>query len=241
MDNYNDLEQRLDAVERDNKRLRLWLRIVIVGAVTLITSGWMVQERLLSVDKIETNDLSINDSKGNPRIRMQASKDDDLALFRMFGADTSVSIVTIGTSAKRGASSLTFADTKGRRRLTFTVEQDTNVLVNFYNIKGKISTAIVARGMTSALYAGAFVAIDSSGNSRMMAGSTPEEKYEPFIYFYDKEGKQRAALNVRDNGVGILKFNDEKGRASSAVGVQPKSKGFVVTLDTTGKSLWGSP
>ncbi len=108
-------------------------------------------------------------------------------------------------------------------------------------MKGKISTAFVARGMMSALYGGAFVAIDSAGNSRIMAGSTSEEKYEPFIYFYDKEGKQRAALNVRENGVGVLKFNDEQGRAAAAVGVQPKSKGFVVTLDTTGKSLWGSP
>lgn len=241
MDNYSDLEQRLGAIERDNKRLRFWLRIVIVGAIALVAGGWIAQERLLSIDKIETNDLSINDNKGNPRIRMQVGKDDDLTLFRMFGADTSVSMITMGVSAKRGASSLTFADTKGRRRLTLTIEQDTNVLVNFYNVKGKISTAFVARGMTSALYGGAFVAIDSSGNSRIMAGTTPEENYEPFIYFYDKAGRQRSAINVRENGVGVLKFNDEQGRACTAVGVQPKSKGFVVTLDTTGKSLWGSP
>ncbi len=131
MENYGNLECRINAVERDNKRLRLWLRGVIIGALALVAGGWMVQERLLSVDKIETNDLSIMDSKGNARIRMLTSKDDDLVLFRMFGADTSVSMVAIGTSAKRGASSLTFADTKGRRRLTFTVEQDTNIIVNF--------------------------------------------------------------------------------------------------------------
>ncbi|MCZ2131721.1 MAG: hypothetical protein LC116_00780 [Bacteroidetes bacterium] len=241
MENYRELEDRLNVLERHNKKLRRWLGAVALCAFALAAGGWAVHNRTLSIDKIETNDLTITDSKGMARIRMQTSPDNDLATIRIFGSDTSVSIISMGSSIKYGASSITFTDTKGRRRLAFTVEQDTNVLVNVYNPKGKISAALAARGSMSSFYGGMFVAIDSAGNSRLMAGTTAEEKYEPFLYFYDREGRQRTALNARDNGIGLLKFNDENGRATSAIGTQPKTRGFVVTLDTNGKSLWGSP
>lgn len=241
MENYRELEDRLNALERDNKKLRRWLSAAVLGAIVLAAGGWAAHDRALSIDKIETNELTITDGKGAARIRMQTSPDNDLATIRILGTDTSVGIISMGSSIKYGASSITFADTKGRRRLAFTVEQDTNVLVNIYNSKGKVSAALAARGSMSAFYGGMFVAIDSTGNSRLMAGSTAEEKYEPFLYFYDKEGRQRAALNARDNGVSLLKFNDDKGYAASAIGSQPKTRGFVVTLDSAGKSLWGSP
>lgn len=241
MEHTVTVEARLNALERANRRLRLWLRAIVGVVILLAAGGWAERERILSVDSVETNQLSITDSKGNARIRMMTGKDDDLALIRMFGADTNVSLITIGNSARRGASSLTFSDSKGRRRLALTVEQDTNVLINIFNPRGKVSAALVSRGAASAVYSSALIAIDSAGNSRIMAGSTQEEKYEPFLYFYDESGKQRAAVNIRENGVGILKFNDEAGRAAAAIGTQPKSRGFAVTLDTAGKSLWGSP
>ncbi len=241
MENFNELNMRIAALEQHNKKLQRWLSVIILSAILAAVGGWTARERILSVDKIETNELTITDSKGKARIRMQTSQADDLALIRIFGADTTFGSVSIGNSINHAASSIAFTDSKGRRRMSLNMENDSNVLLNVYNSMGKVTAALISRGPTSALYSGASVIIDSAGQSRIMSGCTAEEKYEPFLYFFDKSGKQRIAANVREDGVGLLKFNDENEKAASAIGVQPKSRGFVVVLDTAGKSKWGSP
>jgi hypothetical protein len=180
------LTERVQAVERESRRLRrLWMSTVVGLAVLLGLASALV---IVSArhgfpgtvaDVIEAHQFLIRDQSGTVRGVFGALPDGSLRLsLQAQGSQAGVSL----TALKGGASGLTFSDSTGRSRGVLGLLPDETMSLTFG---------------------------DRSGTTRSVFGLNPEGSAT--LVFADRAGAMRAGLGVDSRGAGTFTLVERPG------------------------------
>lgn len=242
-DTGTTIAQRIECLERSNRRLRnaLLSLCMLIGGAGI--GGFILGDRILRVDKIETEELVIRDKAGRARVRLDVTEDNDAALLRFYNRDTTKNIVALGVSNNQKLGGLMLYDSKGIRKLILTNERDTVVTLSMANPRGDVSASILSNGYVNTIIGSTIVlANPKSGKPRAAFGVSDEVgTMEPYMDFYEESGMKRMGILMSQKGLTGLAFFDKYGKNRNFVGMKPSGEGYSVIADTSGKAEWKVP
>ena len=193
------LSERVDRLERENRRWRRAGVLVLLVGVILATGGarWADGPRTVVAEG-----LLIQDKDGGLRA-MLGSGPDGGALLTMFDSKLKPRFV-LGVKPD-GEPGLSIKDQDGRLRfgMGFMADGTSRLEVGGSGGKGSVILRVRSDGVAD-------LGVLRREKLAVSLGTTPEGTAG--LSGYDRDSKQRLALGVREGGQPVLQFLDEKGK-----------------------------
>jgi len=234
------LEERVESLERSNRRLKLWVLVVlaVVGGLVCIAATQPV------ANVVRAQRFELVDAKGKVRIQLGIGGKDGQApgagLFDEKGQLRAA--LAVGAD---GSPFLSLYDEKGNGRAGLSaVPEGTGLTLYDEKGKGRAGLSLVANGNPLlGLY-------DEKGKVR--AGVTLLADGAPRLDLLDEKGTGRAGLSLHPDGAPSLDLLDEKGTGRATLGVtelktmatgavERVPEASLVLFDEAGKVLWRAP
>jgi hypothetical protein len=231
MDAYEKLASRVDALERQSRRLKRQLFAALVALLCLGTvSATTAQQRA----------ISFSGPKGTLRIdasgvHLLTSRGKEVALF--------------GYTKYATLPAVRFMDSGGTNRLIVGLDNGTNGLVRMFSRHGDKSVDLDGN---STLYF-----YDDSGTKRFFAGTTTEgtgdmqiynnsgrlqSEFAPdYIRLGDSGTTERAVIGVTTQNDAVIKLWDRSHTVRNVIGAFDNGTWGFASYDTGGSSTWSSP
>ncbi len=255
------LAQRLECVERVNRRLKRAGAAVAVGIVALLLMGQTLPKRRV----VEAQEFVVKDDSG--RVFARLGSQAGLPSLTLFDKNQTPR-VTLDLAPDDGLH-LSFVDKAGRLRAGIFTAQNGDPGIFFADKAGKVRISIeVSKNDTPRLDLS-----DKEGKSRaqliiledgqpVLRLSDPEEKPLAILAttpgggsglsLWDQREKLRAVLRTSSDGRPGLELRDEDGKLRAALGstslqtaqtgeVTQRAESSLVLFDRDGKALWRAP
>lgn len=228
---YERLASRVEALERQSRRLKRQLFAALVALLCLGTvSATTAQQRA----------LSFSGPKGTVRIdasgvHLLTSRGKEIGLFGYTKAATLPAV--------------RFMDSTGENRLLVGLDTSTNGLVRMWNRRG--NEAVSLDGNSSLYF------YDDSGTKRLFAGTTTsgagdfeiynsdgklESEFAPdYIRLGDSTATERAVLGVTNQNDAVMKLWDSSHTVRNVVGAFNDGSWGFASYNGSGNSTWSSP
>jgi hypothetical protein len=230
------IEERLEKLERQNRRMKLagLGAVVIAGAFVLM--GQASGPRTLP--EVRAKSFVLVDANGETRARLYMSAPPERPELDLLDAKGNPRVVLDASGTSGG---LDLLDAKGNERLTlYGPPIGPGLVLTDANQKERVELAASSDGPTLALY-------DASEKVRARLGAWPEG---PGLKLYDANGKPRAGLAVTSDGP-TLGLNDATG-FKTRIGVtglvtpatgetHTTSAASIVLFGKDRKVLWSAP
>ena len=227
-----DLEQRLARLERGNRRMKRIGTLVLLAAGVVLLSG---QAKGKALPDLEVRSLTLKDTDGKARARMDAIADGTVGLVLLDKDGKARAELTVDTD---GAPGLALFDKTGTMRTWLSMEADGLPSLFFYD-KDEEVRALLGPEVGLALLTG--------GKVRVTLGVRADS---PALMLIDKD-KTRASLRVLEDGSPSLDLfdKDEQTRATLGVtttvhkrtGAKTTTAGTLTLFDAKGDVLWQAP
>jgi len=193
--NVQGLANRVEKLERQNRRMKQAGTIILILAAAVVLMGQAPGTRT-----VEANEFVLRDADG--RIRGWLGVRDDNPGLSLYGANGKPQV---WLSAQPGGPLFSLYDIQERQRIMITAPEETPV-IGFYDKNGKGRGALGMSGDTPSL-----LLVHSEGKMRVLLDAAREN---PGLALYDDDGKERLALLVDSVGSRLtLLDSSEKKRA----------------------------
>lgn len=232
----DNVVQRMDRLERENRRMKLVGVLVLLGIAAVMVMGQAKAPRVARV--IEAERFVLRDENGRERATLEVESISNLTSFTLRDKDATVNFsliagkdfVRVGLNHINGSSlnlslmpkfaGLEIYDRDRKKRVSVNtkrkegiptagigiLDKDGNPLIALFDNDGSGVMSLVRRGDKDS----ALVFLEEGdGGKRIELAST---KDDPFIRFYDKYKTIRAALGTI-KGTPIIAFTDELGKS----------------------------
>jgi hypothetical protein len=236
------IRQRLDALERQNRRLRLVLLIVALAGMVLWLGqngvGQAQPDRARQEKVVEANKVILRDAQGKERASLHADKDS--VILRLRGADGKLRL-SLGVSNRSG-SHLAVRDENERARAALSYHAGRTYLYFWDENQQPRAFLDSRRGESWLGFA------DENVKKRLELGYT---KKGPCLKLLDGNGKALVSLATGEGGPDCS-FFDTFGRRRAQLGVDAQKAGLtffganesqksVTGIDIVGKTLPAKP
>jgi hypothetical protein len=217
---FEELERRLQSVEKQNRRLKQLGAVLLVFGTLFIVMGQAPSKKT-----VEANEFILRDESGNVRARLaMAGMLPEMVLFDEKG-NTSARM-NGGISAQNRGGSIILFDSRGQERESFTVLQDGPALA-LEDSKGKNRGIF---GFSESRNNTLLAVFDMDGHPRgQFAGGNNGATLE----LYDSKQALRGIFTGGENGAGLVlvdaKGSVQTGLTGSSIGVFD-DQGFEATL-----------
>ena len=228
----DNVVQRMDRLERENRRMKLAGILVLVGITAVIVMGQAKATKVAKV--IEAERFVLRDENGRERATLEVVA--NLAYFTLRDKDATANItlvagkdiLAVGLNHNNGSSlslsvwpevaGLEIYDRHNKKRVSVRtkrkdgitipaiaiLDKDENPLIALHDNDGSGVMSLIRRGdKTSGL-----VFLEDGGGRRIELAST---KDDPVIRFYDKYKTIRNVLGIT-RGLPVIAFTDEQGK-----------------------------
>lgn len=237
---HEELEYRLQKLEKSNSRLRSILLICVIFISGALILGIAEADRFLRIDRVEagtvvTRDLSIIDSKGKRRVYMGLSKDESVSSIMIYGADSIKPVIALSGLKDGLASSISLADSKGKDKMVIRTDKENNVSLYYFNNDGKVIGGFLNTKGMPMVYAQKVHVTDTMGIPRASLIVDEKDHYQPGLSFFDSNSKLRARLFFSEKGISGLGFFDKNLKNRGLFGILPQGQSYLLINDSLGK------
>ena len=134
------LNERLDRLERENRRFKVGALLVLIGIVAV---GIMGQARANAVRVVEAEKFVLRDSQGKERAELSTLGDGSPSLhFYGFYAGRRHAIVSLEADQASGTSGLQFNAANGKNRISLAVAVVGSAVVNVADLDGNVRASL---------------------------------------------------------------------------------------------------
>lgn len=216
-----NMVQRLDRFERENRRLKYIGALVVLGIAAVVLMGQAKSSKVTKV--IEAEKFVLRDSSGSERALLSSKDAVFLTLFDRNGK----------IRASINETSLAIADKNGKVRIGLVVSDEGNPIVVLQNEAGKERASLYLRSDGSP----GLVLRDEAMKPRAALYLSSDAL--PGLWLYDKDEKWRTRLELTDDGDAGLALTDKYGSVRAALGLV-KGRPVIVFTDENGKDIWSA-
>ncbi len=212
----NTLTQRLDRLERENRRLKIAGAVLLLALAAVGVMGQVLPKAVPKV--VEAERFVLRDTRGRTRATLDAEGSGTLAL-SLYDQNGKIR-ASLAVEAD-GTPRLDLVDQNGKQRVALNVVKDASALVLAdQNGKGRISLTVLPGGRPDLALS------DQNGKTRLVLDVGTSG---PSVVLYDENEKERAVL-----GHAALEAT-----ATGTVEQRPASS--LVLFDRDGKVIWKVP
>jgi hypothetical protein len=239
---YEELEYRLQKLEKSNRRLRSILLICVLFISGALMLGIAEADRLLRIDQVEavtitSREFSIIDSKGKRRIFFGMSKDESIASIQLFGADSVKPVMALSTSRDGKNSSIAIADSKGKDKMLIRLDNDSSSYITQFTSNSNIGNAFIVKKDKPYMYSRNLSLTDTIGKVHASFVLNEEQAFNPMISFFDSKNILKTRLFYSEKSVSGLAFFDNALKNRGLFGMTLQQVPVMVFNDSTGKPI----
>lgn len=220
----NSLAQRLDRVERENRRMNRACAAILGGIAALVLMGQASQRGRT----VEAEQFILKDANGVTRTELHTLPDGSPTL-RMLDKDGSIRIA-IGI-ASDGSAAFGLRSREGKGLTALAMKPDGSAGLGFSDSHGRIRAGLeaLATGESSVFLS------DLGGKGGAQIKVLPDGW--GVLGFRDKEGKPRAVLSLAEDGTVALIFSDKNEKPRVGLSFGPGDSPSLSLHDKDGRPL----
>jgi hypothetical protein len=242
MEMHEELEYRLQKLEKSNSRLRSILLICVIFISGALILGIAEADRFLRIDQVEaisitSREFSITDSKGKRRIFIGMSKDESIASIQLFGADSVKPAMELSTSRDGKNSSIAIADSKGKDKMLIRLDNDSSSYITQFTSNGNIGNAFIVKKDRPYMYSRNLSLTDTIGKVHASFVLDEEQAFHPMISFFDSKNILKTRLFYSEKSVSGLAFFDNTLKNRGLFGMTLQQVPVMVFNDSSGKPI----
>ena len=236
----DELEYRLQKLEKSNRRLRSFLLICVLFISCALIVGIAEADRLLRIDQVDaititTKDISIIDSKGKRRVFLGMSKDESITSIQLFGADSVKPAMALSTSRDGKNSSIVIADSKGKDKMLIRLDNDSSSYITQFTSNANIGNAFIVKKDKPYMYTRNLSLTDTIGKVHASFILDEAQGFHPMLSFYDAKNTLKTRLFYSEKSVSGLAFFDNALKNRGLFGMTLQQGPVLVFNDSTGK------
>jgi hypothetical protein len=211
------IEERLNRLERKNRRLTLAMLLTGVAAALVVTLGMAKTE--VVPDEVKAHSFKLLDDNGNTRAALDVTKD-GVGLALLGGKGNTQAALSVANEEAM----LVLSDTNDKPRIAMAMSKD-GPMLQLGDESGKTRALLAMQGDSPGL-----ALLNKNGKTLASLGATEDATG---FALRDKNGKIRTTLMV-DKDAQQLVFSDENGNVAARMIMTRDVRGFILS-DGTGK------